>query len=98
MIQGRTLARSGEGADRFVLTAMTSGDGMVEFVIEDAGSDDSLYVPYDLFKQSRGTFEDSSLFQLTGGVFKIDDAVDPLYFYWGPPDEHQVQGNIEFVG
>ena len=96
--EGRTLARGGDGADRFVLSAMTSGDGTVEFVIEDADSSDMLYIPYELFRQSRGDYEDSELFQLTGGVFKITDAFTPSFFFWGPPDENDVQGNIEFVG
>ena len=95
---GRTFARGGGGADQFVLSAMTSGDGTVEFVIDDADFSDTLFIPYDLFTASRGTFEASPLFQLTGGVFKIDASIDPSYFYWGPPDDNQVQGNIEFVG
>lgn len=96
--EGRTLARGGEGADRFVLSAMSSGNGRVEFVIDDTDSSDTLYVPYAFFKQSRGEYEGSQLFQLSGGVFKIDDASPQSYFYWGPPDEDEVQGNIEFVG
>ena len=96
--EGRTLARGGDGADSFVLSAMSSGNGRVEFVIEDADSSDKLYVPYNFFKESRGDYEDSPLLQLSGGVFKITDAFTPSFFFWGPPDENQVQGNIEFVG
>lgn len=96
--EGRTFAHGGEGDDRFVLSAMTSGDGTVEFVIDDADASDKLYVPYDLFKMARGGYDDSDLFQLSGGVFQINDAFTPSYFFWGPPDNDEVQGNIEFVG
>ena len=96
--EGRTFARGGEGADRFVLSAMTSGDGTVEFVIDDADASDKLFVPFDFFHLSRGDYEDSQLFQLSGGVFKITDLFTPSYFYWGPPDNNEVEGNITFVG
>lgn len=96
--EGRTLARGGEGAERFVLSAMSSGDGKVEFIIDDADASDTLYIPYEYFKLVRGEYEESQLFQLTGGVFKITEDFTPSFFYWGAPDENEVQGNIEFVG
>ncbi len=95
---GRTFAAGGNGADMFVLSAMSSGVGTIELVIDDADSSDKLYIPYDLFTVTRGDYEGSSLFQLTGGVFKIDDAITRSYFYWGDSDDDQVQGNISFVG
>ncbi|HPG88378.1 MAG TPA: tandem-95 repeat protein, partial [Hyphomicrobium sp.] len=95
---GRTFARGGDGADRFILSAMTSGDGTVEFIIDDADASDKLYVPYDFFKVARGAYDGSDLFQLSGGVFAITDTFTPSYFFWGPPDDDEVQGNIEFVG
>ncbi len=95
---GRTFARGGSGADTFVLSAMTSGNGTVEFIIDEADSSDKLFIPYDMFKIERGGFEGSTLFQLTGAAFKIDEVIDPSYFDWGLPDDDQVQGNIEFVG
>lgn len=95
---GRTLARGGDGRDTFVLSAMTSGSGTVEFVIVDAEAEDKLYVPYDFFLVARGDYEDSQLFQLTGAAFKIDDIIIESLFQWGLPDDDQIQGNIEFVG
>lgn len=97
---GRSLARGGDGADRFVLGAMTSADsdGQVEFVIEDADSNDRLYVPYNFFKAERGDFDGSELFQLAGAPFKIDDVNTPSFFDWGAVGDDQTTGNIEFVG
>ncbi len=95
---GRTLANGGADSDTFVLSAMGSGLGAVEFVIDDADADDKLYVPYDFFKIARGDYEGSQLFQLTGAPFKIDDIITESLFQWGLPDDDQVHGDIEFVG
>jgi VCBS repeat-containing protein len=95
---GRTYANGGEGADIFVLSSMTTGAGTVEFDIDGADASDKLYVPYDMFKIARGDFDGSQLFQLSGGVFKIDALNTPSYFIWGDPSLDQPHGNIEFVG
>jgi Ca2+-binding RTX toxin-like protein len=95
---GRTYAVGGEGSDHFVLSSMTSGAGTVELDIDGADASDKLYVPYDMFKVARGGFDGSELFQVSGGVFKIDALNTPTYFFWGDPSLDQVHGNIEFVG
>ena len=96
--EGRTYANGGEGSDTFILSSMTTGAGTVEFDIDGADASDKLYVPYDMFKVARGSYDASQLFELTGGVFKIDALNTPSYFIWGDPGPNQVQGNIEFVG
>ena len=95
---GRTFAQGGEGADKFVLSSMSTGDGTVEFVIDDADSADKLYVPYDFFKVARGGYEGSELFQLSGAVFKIDDLITQTPFFTGVTGDDQTQGFIEFCG
>ncbi|NOT71413.1 MAG: tandem-95 repeat protein [Hyphomicrobium sp.] len=95
---GRTFANGGEGSDVFVLSAMTSGAGDVEFVIDGADTSDKFYVPYEFFKATRGGYEESELFQLTGGVFKLDDITQTSYFHWGAIDDNQFEGNIDFAG
>ena len=96
--EGRTLARGGDGQDIFVLSAMTSGNGKVEFIIDDADSGDMLYVPYDFFKVQRGDFDGSQLFQLSGAPFKLDSGLVTSYFAWSLDATDEVHGNIEFVG
>ncbi len=94
---GRTFAKGGDGADKFVLSSMTSGDGTVEFVIDDASAEDKLYVPYNFFKVSRGDYEGSELFQLTGAVFKMVED-QPSTFIFADPGDDQVHGYIDFTG
>jgi VCBS repeat-containing protein len=95
---GRTFAQGGDGADRFVLSSLSSGNGTVEFVIDDAGASDKLYVPYNYFAESRGGYDGSQLFQLTGAVFKIDPRDNITYFYNADPGYDQVHGYINFTG
>ena len=97
---GYTFAKGGSGSDRFVLSTMSSDvDHIVEFVIDDATSDDQLFVPYNFFKQHIGEFENSQLFQLTGAPFKIDGtSVLQSYFTTHWTDYDQIHGNIEFSG
>ena len=95
---GRTFAHGGAGGDMFVLTAMSSGNGTVEFVIDDGAADDKLYVPYDFFRVARGDYDGSQLFQLTGAPFKIDDITTTSGFRWGIPSDDQIHGLIEFSG
>ena len=54
---GRTFARGGDGADLFVLSDMTSGDGTIEFIIDDADASDKLYIPHEMFKEVRGAYD-----------------------------------------
>ena len=63
---GRTIAKGGDGADRFVLSTMTFGLETVEFVIEDASAEDRAFVPYDFFNITYGDAEGSALFPLLG--------------------------------
>ncbi len=95
---GRTEAAGGAGSDRFILSAMTSCNGQVEFVIDDASTSDRLYVPYNFFAVQRGEYEGSSLFQLSGAAFKFDDNNPISFFNWGAKDLDQVHGNIDFTG
>jgi Ca2+-binding RTX toxin-like protein len=65
---GRTSAVGGAGADRFVLTNMTFGPTLVEFVIEDAESQDRAFIPFDFVNKSFGGAEGSDLFPLLGAM------------------------------
>src|SRR3972149_3743280 len=56
---GRTIAKGGEGADRFVLSTMTFGADIVEFVIEDASAEDRAFAPYSFFFGDEANFEGS---------------------------------------
>ncbi|MEQ1714510.1 MAG: hypothetical protein ABL907_00770, partial [Hyphomicrobium sp.] len=95
---GRSIAAGGAGSDKFVLSNLNVGLDYTEFVIEDANAEDALYVPYDFFKSERGDFEGSELFQLRGAPFKLTATQTTSSFYWGLPDENEVQGFIDFVG
>ncbi len=65
---GRSVACGGGGADQFVLSAFSSGAGVVELVIADADASDRVLVPYDMLKAVRGDFEGSALFPLLGAM------------------------------
>ncbi len=69
---GRTLATGGEGDDIFVLSALTTSDTIVEFVIADASTSDRLFVPYNFLKNDTGDFEGSELFPILGGMSPLD--------------------------
>jgi VCBS repeat-containing protein len=94
---GRTFAKGGDGDDNFVLASMTDGHGTVEYIIDDASSSDKLYVPYNFFAETRGEYEGSQLFQLSGAAFKIEGDT-PSYFYFADPGDDQVHGYIDFTG
>lgn len=98
---GRTLAIGGAGADVFVLSAMTTTDDTVEFVIENADADDTLYLPYDFFQAQRGEFDGSTLLQVSGAPFKIDEVNTQSFFLWGNPgpsfDVYEFVGAIQFT-
>ncbi|MDX2306900.1 MAG: cadherin-like domain-containing protein [Hyphomicrobium sp.] len=75
---GRTYAAGGDGADTFVLSALSNGmENVVEFVIADAGADDRVLVPYNFLKPIAGTleqsavFEGSALFPVLGGLSAV---------------------------
>lgn len=106
---GMTVAKGGAGNDTFVLSSLTgmSGSlGNVEFTIEDAGSDDRLFVPYSFFTETPGDFEGSELLPLLGAIGTFEDMRDNGYvlpFEWRL-EEHlfygtnYTQGIIDFVG
>ncbi len=98
---GRTLARGGAGADVFVLSAMTTGEETVEYVIDDGDQSDTLYLPYDFFQATRGDFDGSRLLQVSGAAFKIDDINFNSFFLWGNPgpsfDFNEFVGAIRFT-
>ena len=95
---GWTTAKGGAGSDRFILSNMNVGDNATEFRIEDASSDDTLYVPFNFFTLAHGPYDGSELFQLRGAPFAFS-AADPVsLFMWGPPDENEYHGFIDFVG
>ncbi len=77
---GRTLAAGGDGSDTFVLSSLSTEDGIVEFVIEDAESDDQLLIPYNFVKPDPGEYEESPLFPILGGFWNIElhDSFDDL--------------------
>lgn len=95
---GRTYALGGPGADIFVLGAMTSGAGTVEFVINDATASDRLFIPYDYFRVERGDFDGSTLFQVSGAPFDFSTNVPVPRFQWSAEQLDQVHGYIEFTG
>lgn len=95
---GRSYIEGGDGEDRFVLSTMSGEDGSVEVVIVAADAEDKLYIPYDLFKEARGNYEGSELFQVSGGVFAMTDVDPTTDFLWGAFGEDMAQGTIEFVG
>ena len=95
---GRTEAYGGNGSDRFILSTVSSPDGPIEFVIKDAGAGDRLYVPFNFFKEVRGDYEGSELFQLIGADFKLDGNNLVSFFDWGATGDDQVHGKINFTG
>lgn len=66
---GRSLATGGAGADTFVLSTLTTGANMVEFVIENASFDDQLLIPYNFVRPEGGEFEGSDLMPVLGGFY-----------------------------
>lgn len=96
---GRTFAAGGDGNDTFILSAMTAIDGTeVEFVIDNADANDRLLVAYDFFAAPRGDFDGSSLMQLRGAPFAIDQNNPFSIFAWGPLDDDEYAGYIDFAG
>ena len=88
---GRSHAIGGEGSDRFVLSSLTTGPQAVEFVIADADSQDSLYVPYAFLDGSNGSFDGSQLMPILGAIGTFDELQDEGWtlFY-----EHRTQSQI----
>ncbi|MBU1212751.1 MAG: cadherin-like domain-containing protein [Alphaproteobacteria bacterium] len=108
---GKTLAIGGAGSDRFVLSNLTGLEGAigkVEFVIDEAGSDDRLFVPYDYFTgvQGEGQFDGSELLPLLGAIGTYADMRDNGYvlrFEWRLEDDYFfghdfTEGIINFTG
>jgi Ca2+-binding RTX toxin-like protein len=69
--KGYSVATGGAGADNFVLSTLTEGSELVEFIIADATSDDRLYVPHNFFKNEPGSFEGSQLMAILGGFTQM---------------------------
>ena len=107
--EGRTFVQGGEGADRIVLTTISDGRGTPELIIDDADTDDRLFVAYNFFNGSGGGFEGSQLLPVLGGLFPFELLMDPeeegrpLLFEWQRIDDilfgsSQVTGQINFLG
>ncbi|MBU2581373.1 MAG: tandem-95 repeat protein [Alphaproteobacteria bacterium] len=108
---GQTLAIGGTGADTFILSSLTATQdaiGNVEFIIDDAESDDRLFVAYDFFTggQGVGEFEGSDLLPLLGAMGTYADLHDNGYvlsFEWRLEDDfffgnNFTEGVIDFAG
>ncbi len=107
--EGRTFVQGGDGADRIVLTTISDGRGTPELIIDDAGTDDRLFVAYNFFNGSGGGFEGSQLLPVLGGLFPFELLMDPeeegrpLLFEWQRIVDlnfgsSQVTGQIDFLG
>ncbi len=101
---GRMLLNGGDGADKFVLTAMTTGTTKVELVIEGADAADNLYVPYAFFDGTNGIFDGSQLMPVLGGIGTPEQTGGAMaYFDWLTESQRWFgtdgsQGIITFVG
>ena len=81
---GRTLVQGSDGADTFIVSTLTPAGapgGRIEMVINDAGADDRLLVPYDLFNGSGGDLEGSPLMPVLGAIGKYSDMVSHGWTY-----------------
>lgn len=102
--EGRTYAIGGDGADRFILSNISTGPQTLEFIISDADSSDELYVPYLVLNGSNGDYEGSPLMQILGGIgtfAELQEGYILLYEHQTLDDIHhgrdQTQGVIEFT-
>lgn len=102
---GRTVLRGGDGADRFVLSALSSDASQVEVVIEGADAADRLYVPHNFFNGSGGAFDGSALMPVLGGFGDLSQTGNGRYanFDWMHEDQYWygsnfTQGVIPFMG
>lgn len=84
--RGVSVATGGAGADRFVLSVLTEGKSMVEFVITDAGSSDRLFAPHEFFTETYSGLDGSTLLPILGGFtqFPGDDSFADLPQNLGP--------------
>jgi Ca2+-binding RTX toxin-like protein len=103
---GHTFANGGVGADTFILSSLSSEAGRVEFVIDDAGADDHLLVPYAFFDGSGGGYDGSPLMPVLGAIGRFADMVGQGWtLYFDSRTEHDYaygtdysQGIIRFIG
>ncbi len=96
---GWTTAKGGDGQDKFILSGLNVGDFGTEFRIEDASPGDTLFVPLDYFKETRGEYEGSDLLQLKGAPFMLDDHITQSFPATGYTDSNGVDHVIlDFVG
>lgn len=87
---GRTLLHGGDGADRFIVPALSGGAGKIVVTIDDADAGDRLYVPYALFDGSGGGLDGSPLLPLLGGIGTYGDMLSfgfPSVFDWRTQDQ-----------
>ncbi|MDX2259088.1 MAG: Ig-like domain-containing protein [Hyphomicrobiaceae bacterium] len=103
---GMTIARGGAGGDRFIVAAQATFDVAMELVIEDAGADDRLFVPYNFFNGSAGGLEGSELFPVLGalGTFEeLSQEDSQLFFEWRLENDiyfnlDESDGVVTFIG
>ena len=96
----------GDGADRFVLGYMTvPGHPTFEMVIEDASSEDRLFVAYDFVNGSGGDFDGSQLMPILGAIQTFEQLQEfgsAPYWHQYIEDVHagidQTDGVIYFCG
>jgi VCBS repeat-containing protein len=99
----------GEGADRFVIGRMSDEkSGTLHYSIQDASSEDRLYLPYDFFNGTDGDLEGSELMPVLGGVLNnsknLSDGATFEWRHWAllPNqlgfDENLNDGVIYFLG
>ncbi len=103
---GRTLIDAGAGADRIVVSKLSSSDGTVEIVIDNADSNDTLFAAYNLFNESGEGYEGSDLMALVGAMGTYDELVNEGWelIYenrleddkWNNVDE--IDGVVRFAG
>ncbi len=87
---GRSLLHGGDGADRFIVPALSGSIGKIVVTIDDADAGDRVFVPYGLFDGSGGGLDGSPLLPLLGGIGKYSDMLGlgyPSVFDWRTQDQ-----------
>ena len=97
---GKTYIDGGAGADRIVLAAVTTDTGSIEYVIDGADSDDTLFIPYNYFNESGDAYDNSDLMQIAGAIGTFDQLVNEGWelFYENLYQEHYWNGDDELSG
>jgi Ca2+-binding RTX toxin-like protein len=87
---GRTLLHGGDGADRFIVPALSGSAGKIVVTIDDADAGDRLFVPHALFDGSGDGLDGSPLLPLLGGIGTYGDMLSlgyPSIFDWRTQDQ-----------